>query len=121
MSIAWFVVGVLGVWRITHLLAVEDGPADALARLRAALNDSPLGRLVDCFQCTSLWVAAPFAVALGSDRAEQLLLWPALSGAAILLDRLAERAASPAPALYLEHPVEHRLPTAGGDHDMLPR
>ncbi|HEX6572101.1 MAG TPA: hypothetical protein VF055_08745, partial [Steroidobacteraceae bacterium] len=105
MSLAWFAVGVLGVWRITHLLAVEDGPADVLARMRAVVHDWPAGRLLDCFPCASLWVAAPFAVALGSERAEQLLLWPALSGAAILLDRVVERAASPPPALYVEHPM----------------
>jgi len=117
MSLGWFAVGVLGVWRITHLLAVEDGPADVLARLRAALHDAPAGRLLDCFQCASLWIAAPFAVALGSERAEQLLLWPALSGAAILLDRVVERAAAPPPALYVEHP----MPTPQGEHDLLPR
>ena len=117
MSLAWFVVGVLGVWRITHLLAVEDGPGDVLARMRAVVHDWPAGRLLDCFLCTSLWVAAPFAVALGSERAEQLLLWPALSGAAILLDRVVERAASPPPALYVEHPK----PTPRGEHDLLPR
>ena len=117
MSLAWFAVGVLGVWRMTHLLAVEDGPADVLARMRAVVHDWPAGRLLDCFHCTSLWVAAPFAIALGSERAEQLLLWPALSGAAILLDRIVERAASPPPALYVEHP----MPTPRGEHDLLPR
>jgi hypothetical protein len=117
MSFAWFAVGVLGVWRITHLLAVEGGPGDVLARLRAAVHDWPAGRLLDCFQCASLWVAAPFAVALGSEQAEQLLLWPALSGAAILLDRVVERAAAPPPALYVEHP----MPMLRGEHDMLPR
>ena len=108
MSLAWFVVGVLGVWRITHLLAVEDGPGDVLARMRAVVHDWPAGRLLDCFHCTSLWVAAPFAVALGSERAEQLLLWPALSGAAILLDRVVERAASPPPAFTSSIRSPHR-------------
>lgn len=117
MSLVWFAVGVLGVWRITHLLTVEDGPADVLTRMRAVVHDWSVGRLLDCFRCASLWVAAPFAVALGGERAEQLLLWPALSGAAILLDRIVERAASPPPALYVEHP----MPTPRGEHDLLPR
>ena len=117
MSLAWFAVGVLGVWRMTHLLAVEDGPWDLVARLRARAGAGLFGKLLDCFHCTSLWVAAPFAIALGSERAEQLLLWPALSGAAILLDRVVERAASPPPALYVEHP----MPTPRGEHDLLPR
>ena len=116
MSLAWFAVGVLGVWRITHLLAVEDGPAEAIARLRALARDGPAAGLLDCFQCTSMWVAAPFAVALGSGWVKQLLLWPALSGAAILVDRIVERTWSPPTALY----VEHQLPTPRGDDDMLP-
>jgi hypothetical protein len=116
MSLAWFVVGILGVWRITHLLAVEDGPGATIARLRAIVRDRVAANLLECFECASLWVSAPFAVALGREWTEQLLLWPALSGAAIVLDRIVERTSSPV-ALYTEHPV----PTIRSEHDMLPR
>jgi hypothetical protein len=30
----WFTVAALGVWRITHLIANEDGPFKLIARLR---------------------------------------------------------------------------------------
>jgi hypothetical protein len=78
------VLGVLGVWRITHLLNAEDGPWDLLARLRRLLR----WRLLDCFYCLSLWVALPFAVGLGRGVLHQLLLWPALSAGALVLERV---------------------------------
>ena len=39
------------------------------------------------FYCLSVWMAAPVAIIIGETMKEHLLLWPALSGAAILLER----------------------------------
>jgi hypothetical protein len=103
MSLGWFPIAVLGVWRITHLLVAEDGPVDILVRLRAAVGNGFWGALLDCFYCASLWVALPFALTLGASWLERLLLWPALSGGAILLERLTRRSG---PALYVEHQQE---------------
>lgn len=80
-------LGILGVWRITHLLAAEDGPFEVFAHLRKALGQGFWGKLMDCFYCLSLWVAAPFAWFLGHGAVERGLLWIALSGGAILLER----------------------------------
>ena len=82
-----FVLGALATWRVAHLLAHEDGPWDAVLRLRTALGDGVWGRLVDCFHCVSLWVAAPVALAVGRSAGEWVLAWLALSGAACLLQR----------------------------------
>lgn len=84
-------LGVLGVWRITHLLQVEDGPWDIVVWLRTRAGNGASGQLMDCFYCLSLWIALPFALLLGAGWPEQLLLWPALSGAAILLERAGQR------------------------------
>ena len=83
-----FVLGLLATWRVAHLLAYEDGPWDVLVRLRVALGDGFLGRLVDCFQCVSIWVAAPFALVVGRGALEWGLAWLGLSGGACLLDRI---------------------------------
>jgi hypothetical protein len=99
----WLLLGVLAVWRITHLLAAEDGPWDLVLRLRRGVGDGFWGRLLDCFNCLSLWIAAPFAYVLGRTVTEQLFLWPALSGAAILLERFFEREPPSPPAIYIEH------------------
>lgn len=77
------------VWRVSHLLANEDGPGDLVLRLRVRLGDGWRGALLDCFQCVSLWVAAPFAMLLTRDPVEWLVAWLGCSGAACLLERLA--------------------------------
>jgi hypothetical protein len=73
-----------------------------LARLREAAGPGFWGKLLDCFSCLSLWVAVPFALALGSTWWEHAILWPALSGGAILIERIAARVTEPPPALYFE-------------------
>ena len=97
MDTVWLhlVLAVLATWRLSTLLARDDGPWDAIARLRAVLGDGQWGRMLDCFHCVSLWVAAPLACGLGRDPLEQWLAWPALSGAACLLERW-HRPAAPA-------------------------
>ena len=105
MTLYWFLLGALAVWRITHLLNAEDGPGDVLVRLRRLAGTGFWGGLLDCFYCLSLWVAAPFVFLLADNRKEQFLLWPALSAAAIILERLTQpRAPRPAPdqAWYFE-------------------
>jgi uncharacterized protein DUF1360 len=81
-------LAVLATWRLTHLLAREDGPADVIVRVRARLGAGFLGRLLDCFYCLSLWVAAPMAVFVSRRPLEGVLSWLAVSGAACLLERL---------------------------------
>jgi hypothetical protein len=87
MNFYKLILAMLAVWRITHLLQAEDGPGDIFVKLRQAMGDGFWGNLLDCFYCLSLWIAVPFAALLGTGIAEKLLLWPALSGAAILLER----------------------------------
>jgi hypothetical protein len=88
MNLYSLILAILAVWRITHLFQAEDGPGDVFVKLRQAIGDAFWGSLLDCFYCLSVWIAAPFAAWLGATLAEKLLLWPALSGAAILLERL---------------------------------
>jgi len=82
-----FALGSLATWRVTHLLAEEDGPFDAVVRLRLRAGNGALGELLDCFYCLSVWVAAPAALAVARGRREAPLTWLALSGAACLLER----------------------------------
>jgi hypothetical protein len=82
---------VLAVWRLTHLLAREDGPEDLIVRLRVRLGDRVLGRAMDCFYCLSVWIALPFALLLPGGWLDRVLGWLALSGAACLLEKLTEK------------------------------
>ncbi|MBI4877241.1 MAG: DUF1360 domain-containing protein [Acidobacteria bacterium] len=85
-----FALAVLATWRVTHLLAGEDGPADLIARFRAWLGSGLFGKLMDCFNCLSLWVAAPLAFFVCRKPVDVLVTWLALSGAACLLQRLGQ-------------------------------
>jgi hypothetical protein len=87
------ILAILAVWRLTHLIAAENGPFKLIAWLRQKTGDGFWGSLLDCFYCLSLWIAIPFALAIGVSRWQKFLLWPSLSGAAILLNRLADRVA----------------------------
>ena len=103
------IFAVLAVWRLTHLLTTEDGPFDIVARLRRLSGSSFFGKLLDCFYCLSLWVAAPFALLSQRAWQDRLLLWLALSGAAILLNRLADTIAPDRP-VYFEAPPLNSAP-----------
>ena len=81
-----FLLATLAVWRITHLLVHEDGPWGLVARLREQLGQSFWGRLMDCFKCLSVWTAVPFAWFVGGGWIQGVVVWLALSGAAILLE-----------------------------------
>lgn len=83
-----FLLGSFSVWRIVHLLHAEDGPFDLFFRFRKWLGNGFFGQLTDCFYCLSLWVSAPVAYLLGGSFSEKILLFWAMSGAAILLQRL---------------------------------
>lgn len=100
MKFYWLVLGILAVWRIASLVALEDGPADVFARLRESAGDGVVGKGLSCFYCLSIWVAAPVAFVIADTWTELVLLWLALSGGAIVLHRLTDR--SDAPALYFE-------------------
>ncbi len=88
MGLYGLLVGALGVWRLTHLLNAEDGPWSIFVRLRRAVGSGFWGELLDCFYCLSLSIAIPFAIVIGVSWKERLLLWPALSASAILLERV---------------------------------
>lgn len=85
---ARFVLAVLATWRVTHLLANEDGPADIIFKLRRRLGDGLIGSLMDCFNCVSIWIAAPFTLFVSTNPLGWLVSWLALSGGACLLERL---------------------------------
>ena len=84
----YFFISALAVWRLTHLLAKEDGPFDFIFLLRKKISHPVLAKLVDCFYCLSIWVALPFGIWLGPTWVLKIIYWFALSGAACLLEQL---------------------------------
>jgi Protein of unknown function (DUF1360) len=113
MHLYYVVLGVLCVWRITHLLQAEDGPGGIFVRLRRAAGQGFWGDLLDCFYCLSLWVSAPFAALLGQRWLERAMLWLALSAAAILLERITDKRPGLGQAAWFEQPPEHASSLTG--------
>ena len=62
VSLTLFVLATLATWRVTHLLANEDGPADIVFRTRRWLGDGFIGSLMDCFNCMSIWARGAIGV-----------------------------------------------------------
>jgi hypothetical protein len=106
VRIYWLILGVLSVWRVTHLFVAEDGPWKILARLRRRVGEGFFATLLDCFYCLSLWIAAPVAWFIGEGARERALLWLALSAGAILLERATAKAESTQTAIYYEDPED---------------
>jgi hypothetical protein len=101
MRFYWLVLGILAVWRITHLLSAEDGPKNLFVWIRRKAGSGFWGDLLDCFYCLSLWVAAPFAFWIGESAKERTFLWLALSAGAILLERATSN--EPVTPAYFEY------------------
>jgi hypothetical protein len=100
------VLAILATWRITHLLASEDGPADLIVRFRRLLGQSVAGKLLDCFNCLSLWVAAATALFVSAKPLDWLSVWLAVSGGACALEE------------FLQEPVVIQ-PTVGDSSHVL--
>lgn len=85
----------LVAWRLTHLLAAEDGPFGLVLKLRTRLGNGAWGQLMDCPYCVSLWVAAPLALLLARDLLGWALSVLALSGAVCIVEAALDTLASP--------------------------
>lgn len=81
-----FFVAALAVWRLSFLLAREDGPWDLCARWRRSLGKGFFGSLFGCVKCLSVWIAIPFALFVCVEWLERGVAWLALSGVACLID-----------------------------------
>lgn len=88
MNLYWLMLGILCVWRITHLLNKEDGPRDIFFRFRQSVGNGFWGNLLDCFYCLSMWISLPFGLWIGNAWDERILLWLSFSAGAIIIERV---------------------------------
>lgn len=102
MTLGWLelVLGILATWRVTSLFVYEEGPWELFEKLRYKtgvyfLNpdteqpETMLGKLLSCFWCTSIWVAALVGLIL-TQSWTIIVVVPSLSAGAILIDTLIE-------------------------------
>lgn len=97
MQVYKFVLIGMAVWRLSSLLANEDGPFDVFARFRNLLgveydkNGESFGTTwiskgIICTWCISVWVGAIVALSLSDDFITWLIHTLALSTTAIIID-----------------------------------
>ena len=108
MNFYWLILGVLAVWRISYLLASESGPWGAIELFRHQLGNGFWRELLSCLYCVSVWVALPFAFLLGESWKQRLMLWPALSAGAIIVERCIHREKTEAAAYIEDREVQVR-------------
>ena len=78
----------LAVFRICHLIAWEDGPGDVIVKIRKKAGNRWTGKLMDCPFCLSIWISFPVALIFSKSIGEFLLNWLALSGAAVVIEKI---------------------------------
>jgi Protein of unknown function (DUF1360) len=82
---------VIIVWRLTHLISMEDGPFDIIIKLRKRAGNSFFGKLMDCFYCLSIWIGIAAGLYVTHQWEQVLLLCLYYSGAAILLEKITNK------------------------------
>lgn len=96
-AVGLFILLSLMVYRLARLVAIDDGPADAILKFRDKLgaygygpNGQPrtsLGRGIVCPYCVGFWIA--FFVAIAAyPWPEFIVYWLALAGAQSFLQSL---------------------------------
>jgi hypothetical protein len=81
-----FMLAALAAWRLSLLLAREEGPWRVFARLRLRYGDGPMGRVLSCVKCAGVWISIPFAAFVGGYWHQMIVVWLALAGVVALFD-----------------------------------
>lgn len=84
-------LAVLATWRLSRLVAFEDGPWDVVVHARRLAGDGIIGRLMDCPYCLSIWFAAPLSLMLDATFPGWVLAWLGVSGGASLVEKVVSR------------------------------
>lgn len=83
MDISLTIITILVIWRLANLFTYEDGPWSVFAHLRGHTARYKWIDL-DCFNCTSIWIALPYSFMFDN----WFLYWLFLSAMAIILERV---------------------------------
>jgi hypothetical protein len=91
MNLVELTIGGLAVYRVSHMIAFEDGPGDIIALMREGAGANRIGKLMDCPFCVSVWAALPVSMLFSNTVNELILNWLALSGASVVIERLTRK------------------------------
>jgi len=94
-----FLVISLAVWRISSLIANEDGPFDILERFRGAIGivydefnnrsgNNTFAKGVMCIWCNSMWFSFIASIFISSSLVDCLVMTLAISAMVIAIDKI---------------------------------
>lgn len=91
----FFLTG-LSIYRVSFMLAKEEGPFSVFSSLRGRIDPSQstwIGRGINCPLCISFWVCLPSALAVfGLDPYITIMtIWFPLAGLTALFERISDR------------------------------
>lgn len=89
LSALSFVIVVLAVWRVSVIIAQDEGPFSVFERVRGRIDPNQstwLGRGVRCVGCVSFWVALVALILL--DIPNPIWVWLGVAGGAMLIHRI---------------------------------
>ena len=99
--VSLFILLTLATYRLARLIAIDDGPADVLLKLRSLWGAydygengqarTSLGRGLTCPYCVGFWVAGLAAFGAYGFTPGVIVYWFALAGAQSLLQELGQR------------------------------
>lgn len=83
----WVGICALAAWRVTALLAYEEGPFRLLTKLRKTLAYLGLHRLATCFHCIAFWVSIGIVVSMFEWSWGMPVMILAIAGAVSIVER----------------------------------
>lgn len=88
-----FLLALLGTYRLSHMIAMEDGPFDMFAELRESVSQRTwVGRGLHCPLCLSFWLSLCMVGWLSFvgllPQGHAFLMWLGLAGGCLVLHRL---------------------------------
>jgi hypothetical protein len=93
-SASWPLLLAVATWRLTTMLCHERGPFGAFVELRRLLIHIGLARVIVCFHCTAVWIAASLVAAFHEWRPGSFIVFLAAAGGASIIERFLDRDAS---------------------------
>lgn len=83
------IVLILAVYRLSRMIAIEDGPADIFTKFRSTLSqESWVGRGFYCVLCLSFWLSLLAAILAYRKPRCILVHWLAIAGGVTLINEV---------------------------------
>lgn len=85
-----FLLVTLAVYRVSRMIAIEDGPFDVFAKIRGRIDPNQrtwIGRGLVCVLCISFWMAGLAALIVGATWIE----WLAMAGVIVVYREVVSR------------------------------